>query len=135
MASTTITKLARIRVEKGISYSMVGTLFVVATPICNLADMVPRAVAILPTVVLVAAEDTRHSGRLLAHFNIDTPLVAYHEHSAPAQGERILATLACGQNVALISDVGTKPRTGLPTRSAISATPSGARGKRLWRAN
>ncbi len=86
---------------------MAGTLFVVATPIGNLADMVPRAVAILQTVALVAAEDTRHSGRLLAHFNIDTPLVAYHEHSAPAQGERILATLASDKNVALISDAGT----------------------------
>lgn len=86
---------------------MAGTLFVVATPIGNLADMVPRAVEILQTVALVAAEDTRHSGRLLAHFNIQTPLVAYHEHSAPGQGERILATLASGQDVALISDAGT----------------------------
>lgn len=86
---------------------MAGTLFVVATPIGNLADMVPRAVAILQTVALIAAEDTRHSGRLLAHFNIQTPLVAYHEHSAPGQGERILATLASDRNVALISDAGT----------------------------
>lgn len=86
---------------------MAGTLYVVATPIGNLADMVPRAVEILHTVDLVAAEDTRHSGRLLAHFGIGKPLLPYHDHSDPAQVQRILAALATGKSVALISDAGT----------------------------
>lgn len=86
---------------------MAGTLYVVATPIGNLADMVPRAVEILQTVDLVAAEDTRHSGRLLAHFAIDTPLLSYHDHSNAGQSERVLAALQAGKNVALIADAGT----------------------------
>ena len=60
---------------------MAGTLYVVATPIGNLGDMVPRAVEILKAVALVAAEDTRHSGRLLRHFGIRVPLVSYHDRS------------------------------------------------------
>ena len=86
---------------------MAGTLYVVATPIGNLADMVPRAVEILKTVDLVAAEDTRHSGRLLRHFGIATPLVSYHDRGAENQGQAILDALAAGRDVALISDAGT----------------------------
>ena len=86
---------------------MAGTLYVVATPIGNLADMVPRALDILKTVALVAAEDTRHSGRLLRHFGIDTRLVSYHDRGEVDQGETVLAALAEGRDVALISDAGT----------------------------
>lgn len=86
---------------------MTGTLYVVATPIGNLADMVPRALDILKTVALVAAEDTRHSGRLLRHFGIDTRLVSYHDRGEVDQGETVLAALAEGRDVALISDAGT----------------------------
>jgi 16S rRNA (cytidine1402-2'-O)-methyltransferase len=86
---------------------MTGTLYVVATPIGNLADMVPRALDILKTVALVAAEDTRHSGRLLRHFGIDTRLVSYHDRGEVDQGEAVLAALAEGRDVALISDAGT----------------------------
>lgn len=86
---------------------MAGTLYVVATPIGNLADMVPRALDILKTVALVAAEDTRHSGRLLRHFGIDTRLVSYHDRGEADQGEAVLAALADGRDVALISDAGT----------------------------
>lgn len=86
---------------------MAGTLYVVATPIGNLADMVPRALDILKTVALVAAEDTRHSGRLLRHFGIDTRLVSYHDRGEVDQGEVVLAALAEGRDVALISDAGT----------------------------
>lgn len=86
---------------------MSGSLFVVATPIGNLGDMVPRALEILQSAELVCAEDTRHSGRLLQHFGIRTPLVAYHEHSSAAEQERILTTLRSGGTVALISDAGT----------------------------
>jgi len=69
--------------------------------------MVPRAVAILKTVDLVAAEDTRHSGRLLRHLGIATPLVSYHDRGAESQGQAILDALAAGRDVALISDAGT----------------------------
>jgi len=69
--------------------------------------MVPRAVAILKTVDLVAAEDTRHSGRLLRHLGIATPLVSYHDRGAENQGQSILDALAAGRDVALISDAGT----------------------------
>ncbi|MEX1668460.1 16S rRNA (cytidine(1402)-2'-O)-methyltransferase [Zhongshania guokunii] len=83
------------------------TLYVVATPIGNLADMVPRAIEVLQTVALIAAEDTRHSRPLLKHFDIDTPLVAYHDHSNNAALERLLDHMRGGKDLALISDAGT----------------------------
>ncbi|MDF1831295.1 MAG: 16S rRNA (cytidine(1402)-2'-O)-methyltransferase [Porticoccaceae bacterium] len=86
---------------------MAGTLFVVATPIGNRGDISARAVSVLQSVDLIAAEDTRHSARLMSHFQITTPLVAYHDHGHEAQGERIFAALDEGQDVALISDAGT----------------------------
>lgn len=82
-------------------------LYVVATPIGNLGDMVPRAVEVLQTVALIAAEDTRHSARLLDHFHISTPVVAYHDHSDERQVEALVARLKGGEAIALISDAGT----------------------------
>ncbi|MGJ8686019.1 MAG: 16S rRNA (cytidine(1402)-2'-O)-methyltransferase [Spongiibacteraceae bacterium] len=84
-----------------------ATLYVIATPIGNLGDMVPRALEILQSVSIIAAEDTRHSRPLLQHFNIDTPLIAYHDHSSEAELERLLVRLRAGESVALISDAGT----------------------------
>jgi len=84
-----------------------AVLYIVATPIGNLADMVPRAVEVLQSADLVAAEDTRHSQRLFSHFSIDTPLVAYHDHSDDQRTTKILQRLEQGQTVALISDAGT----------------------------
>lgn len=84
-----------------------GILYVVATPIGNLADMVPRAIETLQTVAIIAAEDTRHSARLLAHFDIKTPAVAYHDHSDEQRTVQLLARLSGGESVALISDAGT----------------------------
>jgi len=84
-----------------------GTLYVVATPIGNLGDMTPRAVAVLQEVDVIAAEDTRHSGRLLAHFDIGTPSVALHEHNERSQAPRLVERLAAGESLALISDAGT----------------------------
>lgn len=83
-----------------------GTLYLVATPIGNLEDISPRAVRILREATLIAAEDTRHSGRLLAHFDIHTPLTSYFEHNKLSKLEKILSALAEG-DVALISDAGT----------------------------
>jgi len=84
-----------------------GTLYVVATPIGNLDDISARALKVLSEVALIAAEDTRHSLRLLQHFGIATPLAACHEHNERDQGGRFLARLLAGEDVALISDAGT----------------------------
>ena len=85
----------------------VGELFIVATPIGNLADMVPRAVEILQNVDFIAAEDTRHSGKLMQHFQINTPLVAYHDYTDEARVTQLLKRLQAGERMALISDAGT----------------------------
>ncbi len=82
-------------------------LYVVATPIGNFGDMSQRAVAVLQAVDLIAAEDTRHSQRLLQHFAIDTLVMAYHDHSDERALGRIEACLAGGGSVALVSDAGT----------------------------
>ena len=87
--------------------SAAGTLYVVATPIGNLEDITARALRVLAEVSLIAAEDTRHSARLLQHFGITTPLAACHEHNERDQGGRFLERLQAGDNVALISDAGT----------------------------
>lgn len=83
-----------------------GQLFVVATPIGNMQDMSPRAIDVLRSVALIAAEDTRHSGRLLRAFDIGTPMVSYHQHNELARTQRLLTALETG-DVALITDAGT----------------------------
>ncbi len=83
-----------------------GTLYIVPTPIGNLEDITLRALRVLREASLIAAEDTRTSGRLLAHYGIETPLTSYHEHNKLAKLGRILDALA-GGDVALISDAGT----------------------------
>lgn len=84
-----------------------ATLYIVATPIGNLEDMTHRAVRILKEVDLIAAEDTRHSLKLLSHFGISKPLTSYFDHNQQFKGERILHALSQGKSVALISDAGT----------------------------
>lgn len=84
-----------------------AALYIVPTPIGNRLDMVPRAVDILQSVSLIAAEDMRHSKPLLAHFNISVPVMAYHDHSEEQALARILGRLKAGDSVALISDAGT----------------------------
>jgi len=84
-----------------------GCLYVVATPIGNLEDMAPRAVRVLGEVDRIAAEDTRHSRKLLSHFQIHTPLVSYHEHNEESRGVELLNRLEGGESIAIISDAGT----------------------------
>lgn len=86
---------------------MPGTLYIVATPIGNLEDMTFRAVRILGEVDLIAAEDTRHSRKLLVHFGITTALTSYYDHNQSFKGGKILDVLLQGKQVALISDAGT----------------------------
>lgn len=85
---------------------MAGILYLCATPIGNLDDMTFRAVKILREVDLIAAEDTRHTRKLLTHFEIHTPLIRYDEFSKVQQGEKILQELLDGKNIACVSDAG-----------------------------
>jgi 16S rRNA (cytidine1402-2'-O)-methyltransferase len=84
-----------------------ATLYVVATPIGNLEDMTPRAARVLSSVDFIAAEDTRHSAKLLRHFGIHTQTVALHEHNERSQVPKLLEWLHRGKSIALISDAGT----------------------------
>ena len=84
-----------------------GTLYIVATPIGNVQDMSPRAIQVLKSVDYIAAEDTRHSGPLLQHFSIQTPLIALHEHNERDRSVNLLERLQQGKSIALISDAGT----------------------------
>jgi 16S rRNA (cytidine1402-2'-O)-methyltransferase len=81
-------------------------LYVVGTPIGNLDDITLRALAVLKSVDLIAAEDTRHSGNLLRHFEIRKPLVSYHEHNEAMRTAALIERLAAGETVALITDAG-----------------------------
>ncbi len=94
----------------------VPTLYVVATPIGNLADLSPRAQEVLRSVAAICAEDTRRSGQLLSHFGIQQPLVALHEHNEEALSQRLVSRLQAGESLALVSDAGTR----------WSATPASA---------
>src|SRR5437773_4023272 len=81
-------------------------LYLVATPIGNLGDITMRALEVLKSVDLIAAEDTRHSAILLRHYAIQKPLVSYHEHNEAMRSAELLGRLKSGANVALITDAG-----------------------------
>lgn len=83
-----------------------GILYLVATPIGNLSDLSTRALSVLKEVDVIAAEDTRNSGRLLAHFDIKKPLISLHEHNESEMSERVISLLMDKKNVAYISDAG-----------------------------
>jgi 16S rRNA (cytidine1402-2'-O)-methyltransferase len=84
-----------------------GVLHVVATPIGNLGDLSPRALQVLRSVAAVCAEDTRHTRQLLAHFGIERPLLALHQHNEDAATAPLVARLLAGEDLALVSDAGT----------------------------
>lgn len=84
-----------------------GILYLVATPIGNLEDMTYRAVRILKTVDLIAAEDTRQTMKLLNHFEISKPLISYHRHNEDVKSSTLIDKLKEGQNIAIVSDAGT----------------------------
>lgn len=86
---------------------MSGTLYIVATPIGNLADITHRAIQILNDVDLIACEDTRHTGKLLQHYGIVTRTVSYHEHNEQRRSKELLERLSEGADVAVVSDAGT----------------------------
>ena len=86
---------------------MPGTLFVVATPIGNLEDITLRALRVLRQAQLIAAEDTRHSAKLLQHHGVSTPTISFHQHNTRERIPQLLGRLAAGDDVALITDAGT----------------------------
>jgi len=101
-----------------------GTLYVVATPIGNLSDLSPRAADTLKTCDLIAAEDTRHTGILLKHFQISTPQLSLHEHNESSRAAEIIALLGEGKSIALVSDAGTPAISdpGFELVRAVAAT-------------
>jgi 16S rRNA (cytidine1402-2'-O)-methyltransferase len=92
--------------DSAIANTPVGTLYVVGTPIGNLEDMTFRAVRILQTVHAIAAEDTRHTGKLLHHFQIKTPQISCHQHNIVSRLPALLERLHAGQQIALVTDAG-----------------------------
>jgi 16S rRNA (cytidine1402-2'-O)-methyltransferase len=99
---------------------MLGTLFVVATPIGNLEDLSARALRILKECAVIAAEDTRRTGQLLARYGITTPTTSLHEHNERAKSPGLVARLRAGESVALVSDAGT-PTVSDPGGQLIAA--------------
>ena len=106
---------------------MTGTLYIVATPIGNLEDMSYRAVRILQEVDLIAAEDTRHTKKLLSHFGISTPLISYYREKEMQRSEELVNRLSDGESVALVSDAGTPgisdPGSILVQRARLADVP------------
>lgn len=86
---------------------MPGTLYLVATPIGNLADITHRALDVLTNVAVIACEDTRHTRKLLQHYGISTKTVSYHEHNEQERARQLIQTLREGKDVAVVSDAGT----------------------------
>ena len=101
-----------------------GALYVVATPIGNLADLSLRAIHVLSLVDAVACEDTRHSAPLLRHLGLDKPLLAVHEHNEREAAQGVLARLARGERVAYVSDAGT-PAISDPGAALVAAVQQG----------
>ena len=104
-----------------------GFLYIVATPIGNLEDMTLRAMRVLKEVDLIACEDTRHSRKLLNHFQINTPLISYYREKEVSRGKQIIKELCRGKNVALVSDAGMPCISDPGYRLAAAAHDEGIR--------
>lgn len=106
--------------QKSFEQRETGTLYLVPTPIGNLQDMTPRAIAVLVDVDLIAAEDTRHTQQLLNHFDITTKQTSFHEHNWQAKIPGIIADLQQGKNIAQVSDAG-MPSISDPGKELVAA--------------
>lgn len=112
--------LSERRTDVSVRRESKGTLYVVATPIGHLEDITLRALRILKTVALVAAEDTRRTGNLLRHYDIHTPVLSVHAHNEHARVPKLIARLAAGESIALVTDAGT-PGISDPGAVLVSA--------------
>lgn len=106
---------------------MTGTLYLVATPIGNLSDISRRALETLQSVDLIACEDTRHTRKLLTHYDISKKLVSYHEHNETERAAELAALLSEGKNIAVVSDAGTPAISDPSFRIVEKAHEIGAR--------
>jgi 16S rRNA (cytidine1402-2'-O)-methyltransferase len=104
---------------------MVGILYVVATPIGNLEDITLRALRVLKEVNLIAAEDTRHTQKLLGHYDIRTPLTSYHEYNERTKARPLVERLLQGQNIALVTDAGVPAISDPGYRIVVEAIKAG----------
>ncbi|MBB6048836.1 16S rRNA (cytidine(1402)-2'-O)-methyltransferase [Armatimonas rosea] len=104
-----------------------GVLYLIATPIGNLEDITARALRLLGEVAVIAAEDTRVTRKLLAHFDIHTPLVSYHAHSTAGRQDALIARLLAGESVALVSDAGTPCVSDPGAELVVEAIAAGIR--------
>jgi 16S rRNA (cytidine1402-2'-O)-methyltransferase len=104
---------------------MPGTLYLVATPIGNLADITHRALQVLRDVALVACEDTRHTRKLLQHYGIETKTISYHEHNEQQRARELIELLQQGNDVAVVSDAGTPAISDPGFRLSRAAIESG----------
>ena len=86
---------------------MEGKLYIVATPIGNLDDITYRAVKVLNTVDIIAAEDTRHTLQLLNYFEVSKPMISYHRHNEEVKTEELIHEVIAGKNIAIVTDAGT----------------------------
>jgi 16S rRNA (cytidine1402-2'-O)-methyltransferase len=114
-------------VEADLSQSKAGTLYIVSTPIGNMGDFSFRAVETLRAVAAVLAEDTRHTRHLLDRYEIDTPLVPYHEHNEAKTTPRLVERLRNGESLALVSDAGTPLLSDPGARLVRAASDAGVR--------
>lgn len=104
-----------------------GILYIVSTPIGNLGDLSARAIETLRSVAVVLAEDTRHSRPLLTRFDVTTPLLSYHEHNEARTADALVARMAAGESMALISDAGTPLLSDPGARLVAAAIEAGVR--------
>jgi 16S rRNA (cytidine1402-2'-O)-methyltransferase len=104
---------------------MAGVLYIVATPIGNLEDVTLRALRVLKEVDLIAAEDTRHTQKLLGHYDIRTPLTSYHEHNERTKARSLVERLLQGRNIALVTDAGVPAISDPGYRIVVEAISAG----------
>ena len=114
-------------VSSGLPPLRPGTLYLVATPIGNLEDVTLRALRVLRECDVVAAEDTRHTGRLLKHFGISKPMLSYFQFNEAARSREILLRLQRGEIIALVTDAGT-PGISDPGERVVKAALAGGAG-------
>jgi 16S rRNA (cytidine1402-2'-O)-methyltransferase len=106
---------------------MPGILYLVATPIGNLADMTFRAVEVLKSVAAIACEDTRQTHKLLDHYSIEKPMLSYHEHNESERADSLVARMLAGEDLALVSDAGTPLISDPGYRLVSAAAAAGVR--------